>query len=71
MALRSNRLDLIGSTNPEDQVQIFTVMGVYKDMWRGYGGFMYGSRTVEEFKPDAIKSFNTHLTKIDGLLGDK
>jgi hypothetical protein len=46
-------------------------MGVYKDMWRGYGGFMYGSRTVEEFKPEAIKSFNNHLTKIDGLLGDK
>ncbi len=47
MALKANRPDLIGSNNADDQVQLFTAMGVYKDYHRGYVGYMYGPRTVE------------------------
>jgi hypothetical protein len=47
LALKANRPDLIGSNNADDQVQLFTAMGVYKDYDRAYLGYIYGSRTVE------------------------
>jgi len=47
LALKANRSDLVGSKSAEDQVKLFTVMGVYKDLYRGFVGFMYGQRTVE------------------------
>jgi glutathione S-transferase len=70
LCFKANRADLLGE-NADDQVQIATVMGVFKDLSKAFSGYCYGAKPYEEIKEEAIKSLKPSIDKLQGLLGER
>lgn len=71
---RSGKVELLGR-NIDEWVQVATVHGVFKDFYRAYQGLVYGTYSdqaaFDVAVKESIKGFETNLTKLNGLLGDK
>lgn len=71
---RGNKPELVGR-NPEEQVLLATVLGVYKDVHSSYIKLVYGTytaeKTFEQALGETIKGFEPYMQKFSGLLGEK
>ena len=71
---RSKKVELLGR-NPEEWVLTATVHGVFKDLHSAYIKLVYGTyadgNAFQAATKDVLPSFETHLKKLNGLLGEK
>ena len=69
---KAGKVELLGR-NPEEQVSLATVVGIFKDLYRTYLDFVYGKheQSLEELKVKFVEKFEPSLQKFSAILGER